>query len=139
MAKNNLIDIELIKQYVDITEEELMMRLVKDAVGLQKEAERNKRRKEMQDRLADPDFRKYVLMFWCDYKYMSQYFTDDEIVAAAARYLVCQQKSLFREQDQKENLLVTVLLFTKVRDILNLQNIKVPGRVKSGSLRLFIL
>ena len=35
MAKNNLIDIELIKQYVDITEEELMMRLVKDAVGLQ--------------------------------------------------------------------------------------------------------
>ena len=36
MAKNNLIDIELIKQYVDITEEELMMRLVKDAVGLQK-------------------------------------------------------------------------------------------------------
>ena len=27
MAKNNLIDIELIKQYVDITEEELMMRL----------------------------------------------------------------------------------------------------------------
>lgn len=63
MAKNNLIDIELIKQYVDITEEELMMRLVKDAVGLQKEAERNKRRKEMEDRLADPDFRKYVLMF----------------------------------------------------------------------------
>ena len=52
MAKNNLIDIELIKQYVDITEEELMMRLVKDAVGLQKEAERNKRRKEMEDRLA---------------------------------------------------------------------------------------
>ena len=61
MAKNNLIDIELIKQYVDITEEELMMRLVKDAVGLQKEAERNKCRKEMEDRLADPDFRKYVL------------------------------------------------------------------------------
>lgn len=87
MAKNNLIDIELIKQYVDITEEELMMRLVKDAVGLQKEAERNKRRKETEDRLADPDFRKYVLMFWCDYKYMSQYFTDDEIVAAAARYM----------------------------------------------------
>ena len=51
MAKNNLIDIELIKQYVDITEEELMMRLVKDAVGLQKEAERNKRRKETEDRL----------------------------------------------------------------------------------------
>ena len=49
MAKNNLIDIELIKQYVDITEEELMMRLVKDAVGLHKETERNKRRKEMED------------------------------------------------------------------------------------------
>ena len=87
MAKSNLIDIELIKQYVDITEEELMIRLVKDAVGLQKEAEENKCRKETEAKLADPDFRKYVLMFWCDYHYMSQYFTDDEIIAAAAHYM----------------------------------------------------
>lgn len=37
-----LIDIELIKKWVDISEEELMQRLVKDAIGLQKEAEENR-------------------------------------------------------------------------------------------------
>lgn len=37
-----LIDIELIKKWVDISEEELMQRLVKDAIGLQKEAEANR-------------------------------------------------------------------------------------------------
>lgn len=84
MSKSNLIDIELIKKYVNITEEELMMRLVKDAVGLQKEAEENKHRSEVQERLADPEYRKYVIMFWKEYDYLKQYFTDDEIIEAAA-------------------------------------------------------
>ena len=55
---NKMIDIEMIKQYVDISEEELMMRLVKDAVGLQEEAEKNKHKKEVKERLADPEYRK---------------------------------------------------------------------------------
>ena len=38
-----LLDLELIKKWVNISDEELMQRLVKDAVGLQKEAEANKR------------------------------------------------------------------------------------------------
>lgn len=87
MSKSNLIDIELIKKYVDITEEELMMRLVKDAVGLQKEAEENKHRSEVQERLADPEYRKYVIMFWKEYDYLKQYFTDDEIIEAAAEFM----------------------------------------------------
>ena len=36
MVKN--IDLDYIRKWVDISEEELMQRLVKDAVGLQKEA-----------------------------------------------------------------------------------------------------
>ena len=39
----SLLDLELIKKWVNISDEELMQRLVKDAVGLQKEAEANKR------------------------------------------------------------------------------------------------
>lgn len=87
MTKKNLIDIEFIKKYVDITEEELMMRLVKDAVGLQKEAEENELRQKVEARLADPTYRKYVRMFWSEYEYMSKYFTEDEIIAAAARFM----------------------------------------------------
>lgn len=84
---NKMIDIEMIKQYVDISEEELMMRLVKDAVGLQEEAEKNKHKKEVKERLADPEYRKYVLMFWKEYDYLKQYFTDDEIIEAAAKFM----------------------------------------------------
>lgn len=40
MAK--LLDLDFIKEWVNISDEELMQRLVKDAVGLQKEAEANK-------------------------------------------------------------------------------------------------
>ena len=87
MTKKNLIDIEFIKKYVDITEEELMMRLVKDAVGLQKEAEEKELRLKIEARLADPTYRKYVRMFWSEYAYMSKYFTEDEIIAAAARFM----------------------------------------------------
>lgn len=81
------IDIEFIKKYVDITEEELMMRLVKDALGLQQEAEANKKEQERQERLNDPEYRKLLLKFWNQVPYLQKYFTDDEIVHAAACFM----------------------------------------------------
>ena len=125
MSKSNLIDIELIKKYVDITEEELMMRLVKDAVGLQKEAEENKHRSEVQERLADPEYRKYVIMFWKEYDYLKQYFTDDEIIEAAAEFM-------------PKSFLVTDHPFLNVMDIPSLQKCVVAGKEKFKKKRLFI-
>ena len=81
------IDIEFIKKYVNISEEELMMRLVKDALALQKEAEANKAKIEADKRLQDPEYSNIVLKFWRQCDYLCQYFADEEIVAAAAKFL----------------------------------------------------
>jgi len=84
---SKMIDIEFIKKYVNINEDELMMRLVKDAVALQKEAEENKAALETQERLNDSKYPGIVLKFWRQVPYLRQYFTDDEIVAVAAKHL----------------------------------------------------
>ena len=81
------LDIEFIKKWVNISEEELMMRLVKDAVELQKEAEANKATAEAKARLEDPTYGPMVLKFWRQVDYLRQYFTDDEIVDVAAKHL----------------------------------------------------
>ena len=54
MAKK--IDIDFIKEWVDISEEELMQRLVKDAVGLQEEAEKNKKTADVEKRIQDETY-----------------------------------------------------------------------------------
>lgn len=78
-----LLDLEFIKKWVDISDEELMQRLVKDAVGLQKEAEANKRAADIAERKADTSYTMDMIKkFFRQYKYLSQYFSDEEIEAA---------------------------------------------------------
>lgn len=82
-----MIDLEFIRKWVKISEEELMMRLVKDAIALQKEAENNKMAFEVSERLANPEYARIVLKFWNQVSYLKKYFTDDEIIKAAANHL----------------------------------------------------
>ena len=81
------INIEYIKKWVDISEEELMFRLVKDALGLMQDAEKNEKAFEKEKRLSDPEYRRILLKFWKDVPYLRQYFSDDEIVTAAAGHM----------------------------------------------------
>ena len=79
----SLLDLELIKKWVNISDEELMQRLVKDAVGLQKEAEANKRAADIAKRKADSSYTmEMIKRFFRQYKYLSQYFSDKEIEIA---------------------------------------------------------
>lgn len=76
----SLLDLELIKKWVNISDEELMQRLVKDAVGLQKEAEANKRAADIAERKADTSYTmEMIKRFFRQYNYLSQYFSDEEI------------------------------------------------------------
>lgn len=76
----NLLDLEFIKKWVNISDEELMQRLVKDAVGLQKEAEANRRAADIAKRKADTSYTmEMIKRFFRQYKYLSQYFSDEEI------------------------------------------------------------
>ena len=78
-----LLDLEFIKKWVDITDEELMQRLVKDAVGLQKEAEANKRAADIAERKVDTSYTMDMIKrFFRQYDYLSQYFSDEEIETA---------------------------------------------------------
>lgn len=79
----SLLDLELIKKWVNISDEELMQRLVKDAVVLQKEAEANKRAADIAKRKADSSYTmEMIKRFFRQYKYLSQYFSDKEIEIA---------------------------------------------------------
>lgn len=81
MAK--LLDLEFIKKWVNISDEELMQRLVKDAVGLQKEAEANKRAADIAERKSDLSYTMDMIKrFFRQYNYLSQYFSDEEIETA---------------------------------------------------------
>lgn len=76
----SLLDLEFIKKWVNISDEELMQRLVKDAVGLQKEAEANKRAADIAERKADTSYTmEMIKRFFRQYNYLSQYFSDEEI------------------------------------------------------------
>lgn len=80
MAK---IDIDFIKKWVNISEEELMVRLVRDAIALQAEAEANEKAAVIREREADEEYDiGFVKDFFNGYKYFSQYFTDEQILAA---------------------------------------------------------
>lgn len=79
----SLLDLEFIKKWVNISDEELMQRLVKDAVGLQKEAEANKRAADIAKRKADKSYTMDMIKrFFRQYNYLSQYFSDKEIETA---------------------------------------------------------
>ena len=94
MAK---IDIEFIKKWVNISEEELMQRLVRDAVTLQKEAEDNYRAAFVTARKSDNEYNvDFVKQFFKGYKYFSQYFTDEEILAACKNNM--GKRDLTREE-----------------------------------------
>lgn len=79
----NFLDLDFIKKWVNISDEELMQRLVKDAVGLQKEAEANKRTADIAERKADTSYTMDMIKkFFRQYNYLSQYFSDEEIETA---------------------------------------------------------
>lgn len=80
-----MIDIEYIKKWVDISEEELMERLVKDAISLQREARNNEHAAKVAERLADERYPRMVEQFLDNYDYLSKYFSKEEIVNACAQ------------------------------------------------------
>lgn len=78
-----LLDLEFIKKWVNISDEELMQRLVKDAIGLQKEAKANMIAADIAERKADKTYTMDMIKrFFRQYKYLSQYFSDKEIEIA---------------------------------------------------------
>lgn len=94
MAKK--IDIDFIKKWVDISEEELMQRLVKDAVGLQEEAEKNKKTSDVEKRIQDETYDiAFVKKFFRQFAYLNQYFSDEDILAACKRHL--EKRDLAKE------------------------------------------
>ena len=84
----SMIDIDFIKKWVNISEEELMQRLVKDALGLQKEAEKNEQKAKIKERKEDKAYNiSFVKKFFRQYDYLSKYFSDKEILAACKRHM----------------------------------------------------
>lgn len=91
-----MVDIDFIKEWVDISEEELMQRLVKDAVGLQEEAEKNKKKADIEKRMQDETYNiAFVKKFFRQFEYLNQYFSDEDILAACKRHL--EKHDLARE------------------------------------------
>lgn len=94
MAK--MIDIDFIKKWVNISEDELMQRLVKDAIGLQEEAEKNKKKADVEKRMQDETYDiAFVKKFFHQFAYLNQYFSDEDILAACKRRL--EKRDLARE------------------------------------------
>ena len=86
MAK--MIDIEFIKKWVDISDEELMQRLVKDALGLQEEARENQRKAIIAERKSDTSYdMEFIKRFFDCYDYLAKYFSDEEIEAAVKNHM----------------------------------------------------
>lgn len=84
---SKLIDLEFIQKWVDISKEELMERLVKDAIGLQKEAEENQRLDIIKKRKADSRYSEMVPTFLGTFKYLNQYFSEEEIINACINHM----------------------------------------------------
>lgn len=107
-----LIDIELIKKWVDISEEELMQRLVKDAVGLQKEAEENRNKARIKKRNTSSkgglSYAEIVEKFLDNYSYLSKYFSKEEIVEACSHHMdiisLTEETTVRGWRDEKDTL-----------------------------------
>ena len=69
-----MVDIDFIKEWVDISEEELMQRLVKDAVGLQEEAEKNKKKAAKEFKKAKKELLEIIKKDSCEIKEISQIY-----------------------------------------------------------------
>ena len=86
MVKN--IDLDYIRKWVDISEEELMQRLVKDAVGLQKEAKEKEKAEIIKKRKNDSTYNiAFVKKFFDMFEYLNQFFTDEEILEACKNHM----------------------------------------------------
>ncbi len=95
MVKN--IDLDYIRKWVDISEEELMQRLVKDAVGLQKEAKEKEKAEIIKKRKNDSTYNiAFVKKFFDMFGYLNQFFTEEEILEACKNHM--DKRDLTTEQ-----------------------------------------
>lgn len=81
------IDLEYIKKWTDISEQELMERLVKDAVGLQEEAQAKEHEAIVAKRIQDETYNiPFIREFFTSYGYLHNYFSNEEILTACKHY-----------------------------------------------------
>ena len=81
------IDLEYIKKWTDISEQELMERLVKDAVGLQEEAREREHQAIVEERMQDKTYNTaFMREFFASYNYLHNYFSDKEILTACKHH-----------------------------------------------------
>lgn len=81
------IDLDYIKKWMKISDEELMERLVKDAVGLQKEAREREHQAIVEERMQDETYNTaFMREFFVSYSYLHDYFSDEEILTACKHH-----------------------------------------------------
>lgn len=81
------IDLDYIKKWMKISDEELMARLVKDAVGLQEEAREREHQAIVEERMQDKTYNtEFIRTFFRDYSYLHDYFSDEEILTACKHH-----------------------------------------------------
>lgn len=78
------INLDYIKKWIKISDEELMERLVKDAVELRKEA---RKREHHEACMHDPTYNAaFIREFFVNYSFLHDYFSDEEILTACMRH-----------------------------------------------------
>ena len=81
------IDLDYIKKWMKISDEELMERLVKDAVGLQEEAREREHQAIVEERMQDKTYNTaFMREFFASYNYLHNYFSDKEILTACKHH-----------------------------------------------------
>ena len=81
------IDLDYIKKWMKISDEELMERLVKDAVGLQEEARELEHQAIVKERMQDKTYNTtFMQEFFTSYNYLRDYFSDEEILTACKHH-----------------------------------------------------
>lgn len=81
------IDLDYIKKWMKISDEELMERLVKDAVGLQEEAREREHQAIVKERMQDKTYNTaFMREFFASYNYLHDYFSDKEILTACKHH-----------------------------------------------------
>lgn len=81
------IDLDYIKKWMKISDEELMERLVKDAVGLQVEAREREHQAIVKERMQDKTYNTaFMREFFASYNYLHDYFSDKEILTACKHH-----------------------------------------------------
>lgn len=81
------IDLDYIKKWMKISDEELMERLVKDAVGLQEEAREREHQAIVKERMQDKTYNTaFMREFLASYNYLHDYFSDKEILTACKHH-----------------------------------------------------